>query len=310
MAGEFPQSTVYYFKFIQESWQEVARSQPWQSPQQIQSQLWHQWTTGSALSSTKTQQTVSTASHGMRNKQPNTTNYDTDPGLCHLLLLLPPELEAGGVSPAQAVAMAREQWAVMDEQERQAWRQAARDEAEKQTNKMKSTQNICLNLNTSKFSSTLTTPINVKVNQPSCLGNLNLPKDWKTKAKATTPTELNITKNALLTFVSNNTASTPATTGESITSTSKELKETIATTWPIKNSNDVAPVIAFRPLDPGLEQLMLLLPRELEAGGVTSAQAVTMAREKWAVMDEQEKEVWRDLAREERGKELVSMKEA
>jgi len=44
--GEVPQSTVWYFRYLGESWMKLASKQPWLSPDQIQRQLWEQWIHG------------------------------------------------------------------------------------------------------------------------------------------------------------------------------------------------------------------------------------------------------------------------
>ena len=315
MADEFPQSTVYYFKFMEENWQEVARNQPWQSPQQIQSQLWLRWTRGSAgfqhgeerrrssnnnlvmptnnsetsiiarsasvakmASTTDTisraiQPTISTDTHGIRTQPGNTTSQATDPGLEQLLLLLPPQLEAGGVSPAQAVVMAMEKWAAMVEEERQVFRQAARDENPgiKQAKENGSNSSA----NSGPWQSFSTSP---------------------TSSTPETLTKPSSTRNTLDAFESNNSVSSPPTTADPVSSTSKELKVTIANNCNIQNMTAAPPTAVFSPLDPGLEQLLLLLPPQLEAGGVTPAQAVTMTREKWTAMEEEEKQVYRQAA--------------
>jgi len=38
-----PQSTIWYFRYLNESWMNLASKQPWLSPEQIQRQLWDQW---------------------------------------------------------------------------------------------------------------------------------------------------------------------------------------------------------------------------------------------------------------------------
>jgi len=38
-----PQSTIWYFRYLNESWMILASKQPWLSPEQIQRQLWDQW---------------------------------------------------------------------------------------------------------------------------------------------------------------------------------------------------------------------------------------------------------------------------
>lgn len=44
--AEVPQSTVWYFRYLNESWMKLASKQPCLSPDQIQRQLWDQWIHG------------------------------------------------------------------------------------------------------------------------------------------------------------------------------------------------------------------------------------------------------------------------